>query len=276
MKRVFSFLLICVLTCFSFYYTDKIISLSKSKDPLMEEINAYKEKNVISPVNGVLSANTMLVGEGGKVVDSNASYEKMKKLNYFNSSLLEYVDIVPDIRKKNHLYKLLEGKNTTSKEISFVFVVEDMSYLKQILYILKNNDVSATFFVDGALVEDNIYFFKDNLGKSSIGYYGYNNKYNEVSMTYTKGLYKDNINTSNYCLYINSSFLSSCVNYKISTIRPILIENNLYSYIKLEKKNGFIYQIEVNSFNIKELNSTIIYLKQKGYDILNINELLRE
>ena len=108
-------------------------------------------------------------------------------------------------------------------------------------------------------------------------YYGYKRKYDEINFRYLQGLIKNNIrNDIKYCLYINEEYLNTCKNYKINTISPVIIEKGLYNYMKTKKENGYIYQVKENDINIKELNSTIIYLKQKGYNILNINELLKE
>ena len=278
MKRIFKVILMVLFTCFSFYYTDRIVEFSKSKDPIMQKINEYKENEEIALVNGVLSKDTMLVGSNGYSIDVDSSYEKMKKLNSFNANLLEYLEVVPEIRKEDNLDKLIEGKNTSSKIISFIFVIEDIAKLDEIAYILENNNVFATFFMDGVLIENNLktintYFNSGN----SLGLYGYNFKYDSVSIKYINGVIERNItNYSNYCLYKNKEFLDSCVYLKYNTIQPIDIDKNLYEYMKNNKKNGYIYNIKVNDLNIRELNSTIVYLKQKGYDIVDLSVLLKE
>lgn len=278
MKKVLNFILICLITCFSFYYTDKVIDFSKSKDPIMIEINKVKNEKEISVVNGILSKNEIYVGSSGYKINENESYEKMKKLDQFNESLIEYISVKPEIRKDKYYDKLIKGKNTAKKEISFIFRTNDISKMKQIIYILENNSIGATFFIDGKVLEKNISEIKQLFSKnSSIGYYSYDSNYDEINVRYYEGLINKNINNiSKYCLYINDEFLKTCINHKINTISPTVIEKNLYKYIKNNKKEGLIYQIIVNELNIKELNSTIIYLKQKGYYILNIDELLKE
>ena len=54
MKNAFKILGICILTCFSFYYTDKIIYISKSKDPIMKEIINTKDEYKVAAVNAVI------------------------------------------------------------------------------------------------------------------------------------------------------------------------------------------------------------------------------
>ena len=44
MKKILNIIGVCILTAFSFYYTNKMVDLSKSKDPIMIEINNSKDK----------------------------------------------------------------------------------------------------------------------------------------------------------------------------------------------------------------------------------------
>lgn len=277
MRRVLNFIFIFVFTCFSFYYTDKVISLSKKNDPIMIRIAEIKDKEKSLAVNGVLTKDTMLVGSSGFVIDEDVSYEKMKRLNVFNESLLEYISVKPKILKTDNYDKLILGKNTENKEISLVFRTNDIMKIREIIYILNSNKISATFFIDGSIIKDNFIYFDDLFSFNiNIGYFGYNYKYNEFSFIYLNKLYKNINNVSRYCLYINDDYLSVCSKYRINTIKPVFIKSDLYNYFKNNKKNGFIYEIDVNDFNVKQLNSTIIYLKQRGYNIININELLKE
>jgi len=278
MRKIIKYILICLFTCFSFYYTDKIVEFTKQKDPIMIEINKVKTTEEITPVNAIITKDTMLVGISGTKINEELSYEKMKKLNSFNKSLLEYTSVKPKITKDQNYDKLIKGKNTKEKEISFIFQIENIEKLDEIIYILEKNNVTSTFFLDGKIIEENSIYLKNELKtQNKLGYYGYDKKYNEINFRYLQGLIKNNFkHHSKYCLYINEEYLNTCKNYKINTISPITIEKNLYNYIKQNKENGYIYQIKTNDLNIKELNSTLIYLKQKGYKILNIDKLLKE
>jgi hypothetical protein len=100
MKRIFKIVLISLFSLFSFYYTDKIIDFSKKSDPLMIKIEKAKSVYETSPVNGIVTSNTMMVGVSGKKIDIDKSYEKMKKINQYNEELLEYINIKPSITMK--------------------------------------------------------------------------------------------------------------------------------------------------------------------------------
>ena len=273
MKKIFKIIIIILFTAFSFYYTDKIIDLSKSKDPIMNEIKNAKKTNETNPVNGIISKNTILIGVSGKQIDIDSSYEKMKKINKYNENLLEYISIKPSISKEKNYDKLITGVNTNNKELGIVFTTDNINYIYQINYIL--GSTKATFFIDGKVIESNLNdlkkHFKNNI---TIGLYSYNNIFDNTGINYIKNIF--DINYSNYCLYKNEYFLNVCKHLKVNTIKPTIIERDLYHYIKNSNKNGFIYEIKVTKENIKELNSSLIYLKQKGYKIKSLDDLLKE
>ena len=276
MKRIFKIIVIILISVFSFYYTEKIIDLSKRNDPIMKKIINNSSSKEIEPVNGIIEDSSLIVGSSGKKVDRETSYEKMKKVKQYNESLFEYINIKPNISKKDNLDKVIIGANRDSKKLAFVFKTDDYSLIKQIVYILDQNDVKATFFIDGKVIEDNLLDVKKVLGKNTLGIYSYNNIFNSISTKYMKNILSKSFNYSNYCLYKNDKFLNACKYYKINTIKPETIQKSPYNYLKNNKKNGLIYEIKVNPNNIKQLNSSLLYLKEKGYNIVTIDELLKE
>ena len=278
MKKLLNIITITIISLFSYYYTDKLIDLSKRNDPIMKEIINNKSNYEVSPINGIIDNDTLSVGVSGKVVNIDKSFEKMKSFNKYSDIFFEYTTISPKIKKKNNYDKYIIGSLSNDNEISFIFKSNNISLIEQIVYILNYNDVSATFFIDGKVIESNLLQMKALFYDkgSALGIFGYNYNYDRFSVKYVKSLLSNGFNYSNYCLYKNNTFIKSCAYYRINTIKPFSINNNLYSYIKNNKKSGSIYQIEVNSNTIKELNTTILYLKQKGYKIVTLDYLLRE
>ena len=64
---------------------------------------------------------------------------------------------------------------------------------------------------------------------------------------------------------------------KLHTVKsPIIIKKNLYQKIKNNLKNGTIISIDNNYYTEKELSLTIDYIKEKGYKLVSLNELLTE
>ena len=132
MKKILKIISISLFTLFSFYYTEKIIDLSKEKDPIMMKIKEAKKEKEIEPVNAIVTENTILVGKSGKKINVETSYEKMKKIKEYNEQLLEYINIKPTITKERNYEKLITGTNTNKKEISIIFQTNDINYIDQI------------------------------------------------------------------------------------------------------------------------------------------------
>ena len=267
MKKI-EYLIIIVFTLFSFYYTEKIISAVKSKDPLMTVIEKEKKYLDIKPVNAIIKDDTIILGKSGKIINENASYEKMKLLDTYNSDLLEYDSISPSITKDNNYEKSITGVITENKELSLVFLLDDLSLYDELTFVL--DDTYATIFIDGKYLEK-----IKKTSNISFGIYSYNDLFTTISTTHLKKVLS-NYNSSNYCLYKDEEFLNVCKNLKINTIKPEIINNNVYKFFKDDKEIGKIYQVKVTKTNIKELASSIIYLKQKGYDIKPIAQLLEQ
>ena len=275
MKKFMQIVIISLFTCFSFYYTEKVVEFSKNQDPIMEKIKSLDRD--ISPVNGILSSDTMLVGKSGISVDVDNSYEQMKRVNEYNENLLEFISVKPSILKGNNLDKFIVGANTDDKKLSLVFSFDNFDFLEEVVYVLDINDVSSTFFIDGKFFESNYLKIKNLVNdKISFGLYGYDKKYNGSSIRYVKSLIGNGFSYSDYCLYVNDEFFKACIGSRINTIKPYVIKNNVFNYFVNNKINGYIYMVKVNDENIKELNSSIMYLKQKGYKILSLDDILKE
>ena len=276
MKRIFKVIVIILLSIFSFYYTDKIVYLSKKNDPIMIKIEEAFVSNKLEPIEAIVGKDSMIVGKSGKIVDNYSSYEKMKKMDKYNESFLVYTNIKPKIIKSNNYDKYIIGVNTLDREISLIFRFDNLDYFDDVIYILNKNGVSATFYMDYNLVSNNYEKMKSIFNdKFSLGIYSYNNVFNSTSVLYSNKLL-NSFKNSNYCLYKDDNYLDICKSFKINTIKPFIVSKNLYSFFKYSKENGMIYEIIINKDNIRELNSTLSYLISKGYDIKLIDDLLKE
>ena len=69
--------------------------------------------------------------------------------------------------------------------------------------------------------------------------------------------------------------INDCKNKKLNSIKMNNeIKKDLLINTKKLLNNGAIIFIRENEFNLSELSSTINYIKSRGYNIININELL--
>jgi peptidoglycan/xylan/chitin deacetylase (PgdA/CDA1 family) len=281
LKKYFSYLGVLVLACFSFYYTDKAVDIVKRNDPIMKNILANSENYYIDPVSAILNEDEITIGMNGKEVNIDKSYQNMKKINEYNESMLVFDEVVPDISFLSNFDKYIVGGNSSKNQIALIFKVDDSYYVNTVNNILLDKNITATFFMDGSVVENNMNqvlelvsngYEIENLGydgEYSMSYFGWtNNMISSLTGENTKFCYTD---------YKNSNILDLCSSYKMYTIKPtISVTNYPFSTVKKELKSGSMISFNLNDTTIKELPSIISYIKQKGYDIVSLNDLISE
>lgn len=272
---------ICLLTIFSFYYTNKLIEFSKSKDPIMIEIMKNKDDYNKLSIDALINNNYIIPGSEGLEVDVDKSYTKMKKLGKYNDNLYVYDVVKPTISIKDNYNKFVINGNTTKKEVSLVFKADDLKNIENINKILFNNNVSATFFIDGNIKDDDINILKIlDESNNYFGNLGYNKKYSIKTIKYTNALL-DRIDDDNhnYC-YVEKddiNVLKTCSEVKMYTIKPMVVSNIFpFTYIKQNLENGKIFSLDTNSYTLKQLDLIIKYVRQKGYDFVTLEEILNE
>lgn len=272
---------ICLLTVFSFYYTNKLIEFSKSKDPIMIEIMKNKDDYNKLSIDALINNNYITPGSEGLEVDIDKSYNKMKKLGKYNENLYVYNIVKPTISIKDNYDKFVINGNITKKEVSLVFKTEDLKNIENINKILFNNNVSATFFIDGNIKDDDINILKIlDESNNYFGNLGYNKKYSIKTIKYTNALL-DRIDDDNhnYC-YVEKddiNVLKTCSEVKMYTIKPMVVSNIFpFTYIKQNLENGKIFSLDTNSYTLKQLDLIIKYVRQKGYDFVTLEEILNE
>lgn len=272
---------ICLLTVFSFYYTNKLIEFSKSKDPIMIEIMKNKDDYNKLSIDALINNNYITPGSEGLEVDVDKSYTKMKKLGKYNDNLYVYDVVKPTISIKDNYNKFVINGNTTKKEVSLIFKVNDLKNIENINKILFNNNVSATFFIDGNIKDDDINILKIlDESNNYFGNLGYNKKYSIKTIKYTNALL-DRIDDDNhnYC-YVEKddiNVLKACSEVKMYTIKPMVVSNIFpFTYIKQNLENGKIFSLDTNSYTLKQLDLIIKYVRQKGYDFVTLEEILNE
>ena len=86
-RKIFNFLLTCLLINFSFYYTNIVSDYLKNKDPIMIKIKNIKNKYYESPINATILNHTIIPGISGYQVDEEKSYFNMKKIENYQESM---------------------------------------------------------------------------------------------------------------------------------------------------------------------------------------------
>lgn len=279
MKKCISYLGVFVLVCFSFFYTDKAVEIVKRNDPVMKEILTISDSLKIDPINAIINDDEVISGLNGKKINIDKSYQNMKKLNIYKESMLVFDEILPEVSINYDKY-VIKG-NELKNEVALVFKVDSIDNIKLINKVLTEKNTLATFFIDGNIVKDNMNLV---LELAHDGYeienLGYNGNYSSEKLTWTNNMIESLTNKkTNYCYteFKDKNILELCSTNKMYTIKPTINTGN-YPFLTIKKnlESGSIISFDLSDKTLKELPSIISYISQKGYNIVNLEQLISE
>ncbi len=275
MNNKIKLLLGVLLALFSFYYTAKSIDLVKRIDPIMERIEKNQDKFNISPINARIVDDTIIPGLKGKKVNINLTYNKMKEYGTYNESLTILKDISPKVSIKNNYDKYIISGNKKKRSVSIIFYIDDIDKYRLITNYIDLEHINSTLFIDSDLIE--------SISENDLSKYHIELNYKEINNVYVSSntSYIENITNkkNSYCITRNRNkrLLNICNKYKYHTIIPsIILDNNPTITIKKELSNGSIILVDITNEIKKELDYIIYYIKSKGYDVISLNDLLKE
>ena len=281
MRKIIEILFACLLVFASFFYTDKAISMMEDKDPVMIKIKKEKKSLEEESINAKVNGEYLVPGYSGLVVDLDKSFNKMKKYGGYNESLIVFKESIPTISVDEYYDKYIVSGNGFTNYISLVFEINNKELLPKIKDILKENDVRATFFVDGLLLkEDNILITSLLQDFHEIELLNYKGSYDRLVFEEALDTLQVIANKrGKYCLakYDQKEILELCSKEKMHTIIPtIQISSNPYLSLKGKLREGSIISITPTKENISELDVVIKYIKQRGYTLDTLEQLLSE
>lgn len=281
LKKFFSFCGAFVLICFSFYYTDSAVDIIKRNDPIMKEIEKANEELQLEPVNAILQDSYIIPGISGTKINLDKSYEKMKNYGSYHSSLLVFEEVIPSITIQNYYDSYIKSANPKDRKVSLIFTLKNTSYLEELLSILSDENVRATFFLDTTIFSSSIDALRLlKFHFHQIESFGENGKYATSILKEDERRLK-NIGKYHlsYCFteQENNEVLSTCKKEKLHTILPSINDVNYpATAIKRNLENGSIIHLTNNNATMRELKASIQYIYQKGYQIVPLEELLQE
>lgn len=120
MKQIFKFFGVSAIMLFSFYYTEKIALIAKSKSPIMISINEAKENLGVSSVNAEIKNEYITPGLNGLEVNIQESFSKMKNFDVFNYYYLVFDQIKPEISLENNKNKIIRNGNKLKRSVSII------------------------------------------------------------------------------------------------------------------------------------------------------------
>lgn len=277
-KKICKVICSVTLLCFSFYYTKLAVDIVKSNNPIMKTIKSEKSKYEVSSVNAEIIDDTITPGVVGLEVNVSKSFNKMFNYGQYNESLYTFSESKPAISINDYYDKYVNHGREDSMDISLVFVVNRDDDIIDLLTVLSDHNIKATFFIDGLFIENNKSFVLNMLEEGyEVEVFSYNGNYQE---TYFKNAISilDELRGSkgSFCYqdYKKSKVLNLCKKLELHTVIPsINAKNSPYQTIKNSLKGGSI--IRMNN-KTEELEMSINYIKQRGYNLVRLDQLLSE
>lgn len=280
MKKFFSYLGISCLLLVSFFYTEKTVNVVKEYDTVMIAIKEYSVNNKKEAVNAYIDGNTIIPGINGYEVDIDKSYHNMKRYGKFDTSLLEYTSMTPEINMDNNKDKYIVSGNPDKRMVSLIFIVGENSDIESILSILNEQKVKGNFFINDKWLEINNEKLPEIINNGHvIGNLSSNFNYLDSSFLWMDTVIKKVGKQKNgYCYFIeeNASELNMCLLYDNYSIKPTIINSYPYKEVKEKLVSGSILSFPINNSTIQELPIIISYIKSKGLLIHNLNEIIKE
>lgn len=278
-KKLIRPFLIILLVGFSFFYTEKSIDLVRNTDPLMQQIKESNYKYEVEAINAYIKDNTIIPGISGLQIDYEKTYTNMKTYGTYNESLTTLKETKPTISIDDYYDKFIIQGNENKKSVALVFKVEKNTNINKLVQILNNENIKATFFIDGKYLEDN-YKNLELIQNHELELLSYNNSYDEITFTSSLsylGTLTNKLPKYCYAEYDNKEVIELCSKLKLHTIIPtIKIKNNPYQEIKDKLTNSAIISIPITTSYLNELQVAIKYIKSKGYTFKTLEELLSE
>ena len=278
-KKIFQVIGLISLTCFSFFVTEKTATVVNDMDEIMIEIKQSKDKFKSDPIDAIIKDNTIIPGVKGKIVNINKSYKNMKSKGYYNENLFIYDYKNPNISINDNLDKYVIKGNPSKRMVSLVFTIKPDEDITELLNIINNYNIKATFFVDST------WFTNNNELATQMIKVGHNigflfDDYRDSNFEWVDMVVKK-INKQNmgfcYSENDNEDNLKECTSKNNYTIRPTIIsENTPLVDIKSKLEPGGILSLSLNSQVKRELSTIIIYIKSKGYTITNLSDNIME
>ena len=278
LKKLKEGLIAFVLLIFSFFYTNKAVELVQQADPIMKQIKASDSKYKVEAENALIVGDKIIPGQNGLEVDYQESYQKMKKYGSYNEALTTLKEIKPTISVNDYYDKYVVTGNSSDREVALIFKIDKASDILNLTPVLDSKNASATFFIDGAILENNL----DSVLKLSnyeVELLNYNGKYNRDFFINAKNYLEDiTKREAKYCYldYDNEEVINLCSSLKMHTVMPsIKVLKNAYAEIKAKLSNSAIITIP-SSISQENLSITLDYLKNRGYRFLFLDTLISE
>lgn len=279
LKNTSKLISLFLLLLLSFIYTDKVFSEARNKDPIMQEVISYKNKNDILPTEPTINDNEIILGISGMVVNEKESYRNMKDDDSFDKNKIVYDKKPPKTSISNNYDYYIKKGNDKNNVASIIFKVTSDDNIDEILSLVAKTGVKVNFFIDGAYLEKNVEtaFSMVNLN-CEIYNLGYDGKYSKSMINVTNNLIESiTLKDSKYCLNEekNDDYKKLCKSKKMYSILPTLIDPTIFD-LKENLEKGIIISYDLSNYNYNEFKLMINTITSRGYKIETLSKMLTE
>lgn len=281
MKNFFQIIGVITLMIGSFIYTENVQKASITSDTLLNEIKRKKDGYKENAIEPIIKDNTISPGLNGKEVDVKKSYKEMSKIGYFDDKLLVYKTLpVENILDKNK-DKYIVSLNNSKMNINIIFKVDTNDDITSIIKTLDKKNIKGTFFITSRYLEKHHNQIIELIEKNAtIGNLSNNEDYEDSDFVWMKTIITNIGNQKyNYCLTSkpNKIIINTCkIQNSYTIMTNNIIKSNPLINIKKMIKPGNIIVLDINKEVIKEIELILNYIESRGYNIVPLEEGLKE
>jgi hypothetical protein len=128
--------------------TEQTTTVVSDMDEIMIEIKAKKDEYKSEAIDAIIEENTIIPGISRREVNINKSYKIMKDNGYFSNKLFVFDYTKPKISLSDNIDKYIIKGNPNKRMVSLIFKIETDENIKDLLNIINNYNVNASFFVN--------------------------------------------------------------------------------------------------------------------------------
>lgn len=272
MKKIFEYIGILSLVCFSFFLTDKTASVVQEIDDIMVRIKREQDKYSQDGIDATINGKYIIPGIPKKSVDVEKSYIEMQKVGVYDSNYLVYNVEKPTQNLDKNLDKYIISGNSSKREVSIILNLKDYD-LSSILKLLGATKVS---FI---LSNDNIEKQIDSIGSAlKLGNEFLISEEEKSKFLSLKQKLDTLNNPTKICYNSNQSeeFLSICKKNKYYSVTSEVITKNPLSKTKELLNPGVFLTFEVNKQFLTEFSAILSYIESRGYIIEPVSIHIKE
>lgn len=273
MKKFFEYIGLLGLVCFSFFITEKTVSVVEEVDEIMVQIKEHQDEYYEAGENAIIFEQYIIPGLASKVVNVDKSYQEMKKIGVYDPTYYQYDTEAPLESIDNHLDKYISQGNSSKRMVSLIFLMDDYN-VGEILEVI--GDVPVTFGISSYSFQKQVENVELALEKGD----------DFIIMEETEKNFlatKQKLESLNVDIEMcynpdqNEDFLALCQKHGFHSISSDrVISKSPLKNTKELLHSGALLVFEVNKQLLEELPNIISYIQSRGYQIQPLSIHLKE